>query len=101
MRINGVIYSPALKPQNDPFDVTFTPHKIGGRDQFTDFNITVTIVASVEYNETVLECRDETSPRSTATLIIKGINMSVNITYYYYYIYNYIDCVQVAQQSLM
>lgn len=101
MRINGVLYSPVIpKRGNDPFDVTFTRHKIRGTDLFTDFNITVTIVASVKYNETVLECQDETSPRSTATLIIKGITMSlsVNITYYSNI---FIDCVQVVQQSLM
>lgn len=73
LRINGIYYSPVTPPQpKDPFDVNFDSHIIRGMDEFTDFNISVTITASAKYNETVLECQDQTSAKSTATLIIKG-----------------------------
>lgn len=75
MRINGIFYSPGARPITDyPFNVSFVAHKRGEGDEFTEFNITATIEATVKYNETVLECQDETSAKSTAILIIKGIN---------------------------
>ena len=73
LRFNGLIYGRHYMP--DDISVNTTYHIKGKMDELNVFNITITIMASKERNNTIVECYDLTKRNgSKAHLIVQGIH---------------------------
>ena len=74
LRFNGIAY----KKKNLPDDISVNTmyHIEGKMGELNVFNITITIMASKERNNTIVECHDLTDKKngSKATLIVQGIH---------------------------
>ena len=78
IRFNGVKYAP---PRNAPKDVTVTPTRLPAeQNDLRIINVTITIEASIERNNTLVECIAK-NDRSNATLTVQGMLLCIYILY--------------------